>query len=234
MQAKPKATSQEEMEKLKETIESLVKEMMRLGFKKTDAMQLISNTWNLVINQQLRENLLQMTEQEEEFCKKVDRFVQEYGDYFVGRVLLEDYRRLKPYPYTKTILNIAKNWDEHDFIIEGFTIYLKTVYVVFIRELSITQEKLRLYSQRMWGTRSDIAYLYTKTLEDFLYDFIFVNGEKPICDPFNEKRNDYDEYQSFHSKGVKEFNEFAENYKFRSVPLNRASLKLIWLIETYF
>ena len=52
MQAKPKATSQEEMETLEETIESLVKEMMRLGFKKTEGMQVISNTWNLVINQQ--------------------------------------------------------------------------------------------------------------------------------------------------------------------------------------
>ena len=61
MQAKPKATSQEEMETLEETIESLVKEMMRLGFKKTDAMQLISNTWNRGIKQKLKCNLLQMT-----------------------------------------------------------------------------------------------------------------------------------------------------------------------------
>lgn len=74
MQAKQKAPSQEEMAKLEETIESLVKEMMRLGFKKTEGMQVISNTWNLVINQQLRENLLQMTEQEERFCKKSRSF----------------------------------------------------------------------------------------------------------------------------------------------------------------
>ena len=233
MQAKPKATSQEEMETLEETIESLVKEMMRLGFKKTDAMQLISNTWNRGIKQKLKCNLLQMTEEEKEFSEKVDRFVHEYGEYFVGRALSEHYRNSGRYFFTEDILSEAKVWTLYDDIIYALSIYLKIVYVVFRRESSITQEHLRNYSKQIFGVSSSLPCQSAITLEDFLDDFIFVDDGKPICDPFKKKRKDHDGYRHFCSKDL-EYHEFANQYKIRSVPLNRASLKLIWLIETYF
>jgi len=72
------------------------------------------------------------------------------------------------------------------------------------------------------------------TLEKILDDFIFIEETGPIYDFSGEKRKLYENWSTFSYKRLEHYEEFVEKYKFRSTALNRASMKIIWLISTYY
>ena len=127
----------------------------------------------------------------------------------------------------------AKEHPYKERFIFDLLIYIKCVYCVFLREESITLEHLRKYSKELFDKRTSVP-CNEATLEKTLDDFIFIEENEPIYDYSGEKRRQYEHWSTFRSKRLKHYEEFVAKYKFRSTALNRASIRIIWLISTYY
>ena len=211
------------------SIEEIVKRSVEKGYYKTDVLYVISNTWNESKSKCRR--TIKLTDEEKAFFDKAENFVTKYGEEIFKRELWE-----RMSPERRRHEDMERSAKEHPYkerFIFDLLIYIKCVYCVYLREESITLEHLRKYSKELFDKRTSVP-CNEATLEKTLDDFIFIEENEPIYDYSGEKRRQYEHWSTFRSKRLKHYEEFVAKYKFRSTALNRASIRIIWLISTYY
>ena len=211
------------------SIEEIVKRSVEKGYYKTDVLSVIGNTWN-ELKFRCR-STIKLTDEEKAFFDKAENFVTKYGEEIFKRELWE-----RMSPERRRHENMERRAKEHPYkerFISDLLIYIKCVYCVFLREESITLKQLRKYSNELFGERTSVP-CSEYTLEKILDDFIFIEETEPIYDFSGEKRKLYENWSTFRSKRLVHYEEFVAKYKFRSSALNRASMRIIWLISTYY
>ena len=209
--------------------EEIVNRSVKKGYYKTDVLYVISNTWNESKSKCRR--TIKLTDEEKAFFDKAENFVTKYGEEIFKRELWE-----RMSPERRRHEDMERSAKEHPYkerFIFDLLIYIKCVYCVFLREESITLEHLRKYSKELFDKRTSVP-CNEATLEKTLDDFIFIEETEPIYDFSGEKRKLYENWSTFRSKCLVHYEEFVAKYKFRSTALNRASIRIIWLISTYY
>ena len=209
--------------------EEIVNRSVKKGYYKTDVLYVISNTWNESKSKCRR--TIKLTDEEKAFFDKAENFVTKYGEEIFKRELWE-----RMSPERRRHEDMERSAKEHPYkerFIFDLLIYIKCVYCVFLREESITLKQLRKYSNELFGERTSVP-CNEYTLEKILDDFIFIEETEPIYDFSGEKRKLYENWSTFRSKRLVHYEEFVAKYKFRSSALNRASMRIIWLISTYY
>ena len=211
------------------SIEEIVKRSVEKGYYKTDVLDVINHTWKK--SKPKCQCAINLTDEEKAFFDKAENFVTKYGEEIFKRELWE-----RMSPERRRHENMERRAKEHTYkerFISDLLIYIKCVYCVFLREESITLEHLRKYSKELFGKRTSVP-CNEDTLEKTLDDFIFIEENEPIYDYSGEKRRQYEHWSTFRSKRLEHYEEFVAKYKFRSSALNRASIRIIWLISTYY
>ena len=211
------------------SIEEIVNRSVKKGYKKTDVFDVISNTWKK--SKPKYQCAINLTDEEKVFFDKAENFVTKYGEELFKSSLWE---RMSPENRKyEDIERIAKEHFYKERFISDLRIYIKCVYCVFLREKSITRKQLRKYSNELFGEKTSVPF-DEYTLEIILDDFIFIEETEPIYDFSGEKRKLYENWSTFRSKCLVHYEEFVAKYKFRNSALNRASMRIIWLISTYY
>lgn len=206
-------------------IQSLVKEAIKKGYKKTDFMNAISQTWNDMIPK--KDNHIQPTDDEINFFEKVEMFFAEYSEPFIRRIAWRDAG--SDWSKKNTIEEKVNNPKYVKYVFDSLILFTKCAYVTFCREDSITLRSIEKYSTRIFGCHCSVnmkdIYAISRALDDIMY----AEKERPVYVQNFSERVYANRIESNHM-----YQEFIKEFSYRRGELPTLSLKLIWAISTYY
>lgn len=197
-----------EMEKL---VKQLVQKAHDSGACVTHLNRAISTVWQEHFHVEIK--LKELSKKEKAFAKKVKNFLTYYENDLTM--------------YTRKVYN----WHYSNFNKDFFYQLLCSIYCTFENEDNITKELIVKYAKEHGFKKpyycdfmGDISFLY-----DFISEHLYFTEDNGIP-VYSENRVGLN-----HSiTSVKEFNDFAKQFVLRNTKTCKTSVRVIWLIETFF
>lgn len=171
-------------EEMKPIMMKLIEMAQGKNYKMSYVCKAISMTWH---EKESEKHLLQPTDEEELFWKKVDNFIEKYRENILGAF--------------DTNYTFAEN--PQQYFLEGLRQTLCIAYVVFEREESITQKHIERYAKEMFDKEKNVV------ANQFSKSFLFGKLHIPEEDQTG-KISFYDFYSQFEYRRTTLMNNFME------------------------
>lgn len=201
-------------------IQRMIEDAIQKKYRKTYVMNAISQTWsNMIPKEKIK--LLELTSDEQNFFEKVDMFFSEYGQAFVTRVnWFENGLRWQ------NRKEIEKNYEKH--ILDSLIMFAKSAFCTFCREDTITLANIKKYNMQLFG-RKYVLPIDLYPIRCALDDLFVVDGK-----PFYVLKKDCKNIYSFSIERNENYQQFIKKYSYRRTELTQITMKLIWIISSYY
>ena len=209
-------------EKISQLLDSLIQTSVENGYNKSAVLKALQQKWEVP-----QKEPLSTTEEEKLFFKKVDCFFADYGEAFLAELIMD-----RSHFDSKSTIEIEQAMKEptswENSRLKEEIMYVKTMYVVYLREDAITATKLEKYCRDIFKTNClSINYTYLKSMMRTINNMSFFEYGNPIYNSSDNSRSNRIESQ-------KKYKAFIEKYSFRQTDIADLSMKIIWIISNYY